>query len=363
MSKKESSIQDPGPFRRTPLQSGVQKITILEEQPDLTSADEMLNSISKPHVDPSDFLFLTLKESGIPHIKDVRIVQGKSTPPHAEMSGLLDIPLLLGEQDITLYVPFSKKTVEVLILTDDYISFLRSYGKFLREAVKIALMKERHITDLEAISRDLTLLRHNIRNALTSALYQLDVLIHGEEEEQKPMAQFAHDNILRASNITGQPLPSLEQALERPAVHLGNHSTLPIIQTVAEHFRNCAQISIEARTEDTATIIDPIHFEQIIYNLLENATKFNDTDSPQIKINIMKMNQRVFIVIKDNGPGIPEEEEELVFQMGYRSKTTEHIPGSGEGLSYCKSLTEIMGGRINLGENPNSKGTVIELEF
>ncbi len=93
--------------------------------------------------------------------------------------------------------------------------------------------------------------------------------------------------------------------------------------------------------------------EQVIYNLLNNATQHTAPDS---KIDIVAMNYSdvLQIRIEDNGKGFPEEEIKKVFNKFYRLKDS-GAGGTGLGLSIVKGFTEAMGGTVSL-ENVSSGG-------
>ncbi len=86
---------------------------------------------------------------------------------------------------------------------------------------------------------------------------------------------------------------------------------------------------------------------QVFLNLIENALKFS-VDSGSIKITMIhKTNQWVEVTICDKGPGIPKNEQERIFLDKVRlPQTSEGTSGFGIGLSVCRRIVEVHGGRI-----------------
>lgn len=104
------------------------------------------------------------------------------------------------------------------------------------------------------------------------------------------------------------------------------------------------------------TITDSLRLEQVLLNLLSNATKFTP-EGGSISLTSTKQNDHIVIKVQDSGPSIPPEEQTKVFQPYYRLKGDKgHIPGTGLGLALCKHLIELHGGTI-WAESQQGKGT------
>lgn len=83
----------------------------------------------------------------------------------------------------------------------------------------------------------------------------------------------------------------------------------------------------------------PVAFKQIIQNLLSNAIKYNDKEITEIIITYDPEIQQ--ITIRDNGPGIPENQEEKIFQMFYTlGQSSRGDSGTGMGLNLVRKLAE-----------------------
>ena len=104
------------------------------------------------------------------------------------------------------------------------------------------------------------------------------------------------------------------------------------------------------------TIADSLRIEQVLLNLLSNATKFTP-EGGSISLTSTKQNDHIVIKVQDSGSSIPLEEQTKVFQLYYRLRDAkEHIPGTGLGLTLCKHLIELHGGTIWV-ESQQSKGS------
>ncbi len=92
---------------------------------------------------------------------------------------------------------------------------------------------------------------------------------------------------------------------------------------------------------------DPIHLSNAIYNLIDNALKYS-LKKPRVKISAVHKNKTLEIVIQDNGIGIDEEIQKLIFNKFYRAQKSNESPGFGIGLSYVKQIIQLHGGTIIL---------------
>ncbi|WP_413315911.1 histidine kinase [Prochlorococcus marinus] len=92
---------------------------------------------------------------------------------------------------------------------------------------------------------------------------------------------------------------------------------------------------------------DQSRMKQVLLNLIENALKFsNDGDTVEITM-LHRTNQWVQISVSDKGPGIPEEEQQRIFLDRVRlPQTSNETSGFGIGLSVCRRIVEVHGGKI-----------------
>lgn len=107
---------------------------------------------------------------------------------------------------------------------------------------------------------------------------------------------------------------------------------------------------------------DKNHFTNVIYNLLDNASKYSK-DQPKIELKTQVRDNNVLISVKDHGIGISPENLKKVFDKLYRVPTgnVHNVKGFGLGLSYVKIITERHGGRVSV-ESQLGKGSTFYIE-
>lgn len=87
--------------------------------------------------------------------------------------------------------------------------------------------------------------------------------------------------------------------------------------------------------------------EEMMGNLMDNACKWA---RKQVSISAETEDNRLLLIVEDDGPGIPEEEIKNVIRRGH--KLDESKPGHGQGLGIVKDIVELYGGTLTLGKSP-----------
>jgi two-component system, OmpR family, sensor histidine kinase KdpD len=91
--------------------------------------------------------------------------------------------------------------------------------------------------------------------------------------------------------------------------------------------------------------LDSVLIEQLLINVLENASKYTPPGSP-IEITATATDAQVIVEVADRGPGIPPGDEQRVFEKFYRADTSSGHRGAGLGLAICRGIAAAHGGRI-----------------
>jgi two-component system sensor histidine kinase MprB len=95
----------------------------------------------------------------------------------------------------------------------------------------------------------------------------------------------------------------------------------------------------------------PATLERAVGNLLDNAAKWSE---PGAEVEVEARDGR--LVVRDHGPGIPDEDLPYVFDRFYRARAARGMPGSGLGLAIVRQVAESHGGEV-VAENADGGGT------
>lgn len=213
---------------------------------------------------------------------------------------------------------------------------------------------------------------HELRTPLTSILGSLRLMQSGA------LGKFDEqiEKIIRIADQNGQKLGTLiTNLLDMDKLLAGkmhvDFKTQPIFPLVVQAISNLDElarqnrITLELLTQDegwTASV-DSIKVHHILTNLLSNAIKFSPADT-KVQIKALSSNQKVRIEILDQGPGIPFNEQDLLFQKFYQidRSNSRQTGGAGLGLAISKELVDLMRGTIGVRSEPG-KGSCFYVEF
>jgi signal transduction histidine kinase len=85
---------------------------------------------------------------------------------------------------------------------------------------------------------------------------------------------------------------------------------------------------------------------RLFQNLIGNALKYHGLEAPEVQVSASESQGDWLFAVKDNGIGIGAADRERVFELFQRLPRTQELPGTGIGLTICRSIVEHHGGRI-----------------
>jgi len=119
----------------------------------------------------------------------------------------------------------------------------------------------------------------------------------------------------------------------------------PLVEKKSQTLSSSADHSLAVHADAT-------RFKQILMNLVANAIKFTP-EGGRIELMAQQVDRQVRVMVRDNGPGIPKEEQVRIFDAFYRlRKSGETAEGTGLGLAITESLVKLQGGSLALDSEP-----------
>lgn len=109
--------------------------------------------------------------------------------------------------------------------------------------------------------------------------------------------------------------------------------------------------------------LDPVLFEQVLFNLFDNAAKYTPRHSA-IELRARREDGTVRLDVMDEGMGVPASDLECIFDKFHRVHSADRRrPGTGLGLAICRGFVEAMGGTITAGNRADHGGAIFTLTF
>lgn len=268
-------------------------------------------------------------------------------------TGSLFVPLEGNNETVGVFVYTPEKPrklsldQEVLLLSvcgQLGLSIERHFAdKRLREAERVLESEKLHQTLLNSIS-------HEMRTPLTAIMGAAATLQGPVAQELVQASERLNrviENLLDMSRLEGGAL----------ALKLEWHDLQDLIGVVLNRLRKNLErheVKVDFPSDIPLLYIDFRLFEHALINIVYNATLYTPPGS-KIHIEASADSEKVFLAIEDNGPGLPAESVDKIFDKFYRVTGTA-AGGIGLGLSIAKSIVELHHGNIHV-ENRVSGGT------
>lgn len=168
--------------------------------------------------------------------------------------------------------------------------------------------------------------------------------IEAIDSEADRMKKLVEQMLLLAKN---------KQSAEMKRVDLGALSETTITTFQRAYSR---ELYFQKNAEDSIVHGNEDQLEQVIYILIENAIKYS---SDKINVSLSKINNDVFFQVRDYGDGIPEAEQERIFDRFYRvdKARSRDTGGSGLGLAIANIITEEHSGELSVSSKPGEGST------
>ncbi|MBA4389798.1 MAG: histidine kinase [Syntrophus sp. (in: bacteria)] len=226
-----------------------------------------------------------------------------------------------------------------LAITRMHLAIEAEQAKWLAESEKL------HRALLNSVSHDLRTPLASITGAVTELLSAGDLY---NAESRTTLLGTIREGALRMNRFVANLLDMarLESGILEPNREWCDISD--IVGVALKEVRDMLpedRLYIEVPTEVQLIRVDFSLIEQVLINLLENATKYSPPES-NISITVSITQGELRVEIGDSGSPIPAGDHLRIFDKFYRLHSSKHMTGTGLGLSICKGIIEAHGGKI-----------------
>ena len=294
-----------------------------------------------------------------------------------QLRSLVAVPLTVGEQSLGVLGTYSDRHAA---FDADAVRLLEAFGAQAATALTNARLYDEAWRGREAAEREQQRLReleqmkdeflstaaHELRTPLTTirmaaglALEQMELLASRAASEGPGINPRLLD-LLRLIAAGSERMQALVNSLldltrleqGRTALNLAELDLREVVETAAA----ATQPLFASKNQQLTTHLPEAHYrvrgdrerlEQVLINLLSNAHKYSPPGA-QVEVRGRRLDNECQLLVRDNGPGVPADERELIFERFYRSSRHREagIPGTGLGLPIARTIAQLHRGRL-----------------
>ena len=247
-------------------------------------------------------------------------------------------------------------TLDLTIMLDSYQeSYASEIRDFERQAMEGKLARAQHLAEVGQLAASLA---HEIKNPLAGISGAIQV-IGDSLSEDSPYKSIVGDILGQISRLDATVKDLLLYARptppERKDVKMGDLIT----RLISVLHEEPALRNLDVRFNDSEAIAyaDERQLEQLLMNLILNAAHAS-TDATTIEVEAIESADRLTLVVKDRGTGMPEEVRKKALEPFFTTKAK----GTGLGLAICRRIAESHGGTVAIESHPG-QGTVVTVEL
>lgn len=214
-----------------------------------------------------------------------------------------------------------------------------------------ALNKERELSELK--SRFVSMASHEFRTPLSTILSAANLIARqnepGKEDKRLKNVDRIKSSVKNLIDILNEFL-SIGR-LEEGEMHMKKEvfDLMDFMKTIIQELQHVQkpgqQVQLTSDREVIQVNLDKQFTRNVFLNLLSNALKYSPHHKP-VDLIITTEGSSLVVVIKDQGIGIPEDEQQNLFNLFFRARNVTNIEGTGLGLPIVKKYIELMHGKI-----------------
>ena len=269
----------------------------------------------------------------------------------------LGLPLLLGGKNIGALVfvrfggpPFSDDQIHLAEFIALHVTQVLEHKRLVERVAH--LEAERRLVQLQ--SDFIATVSHELKTPLgfikgyATTLLRNDA--HWNPDTQNEFLNIINEETDRLTELVDNLLDSSRLQSGTLDIELKNVDLSALVGENIERLRiRYPELKIQWTPRDHDFIIeaDPKRLSQVLENLVGNAAKY--APEPPLQIWLNDKETDVELVVKDNGPGVSNEDQKMIFKRFFRtSEAKEKVRGSGLGLYICKQIVQAHHGKISI---------------
>jgi signal transduction histidine kinase len=283
----------------------------------------------------------------------------RDAPEHADLyraTGIHAIaaaPITAGDRQLGVLVVYAARPP---LFTDDVLSLVGLLSEqaalvlrgqqLLLEAAQVRAMAE-----MTRLKDDfLSVVAHDVRTPLTTILLNAELMEQALEKSSTNARRAAslRTEALRLKQLVEDYL-DVVRADEVRHVRLEEHDLVALVLQAVDGVGNAGRRVAVGGEASLAGSFDGPRIQQLVQNLVSNGMKYSDPDDP-VLVEVAADGDDAVLSVTDQGIGIPESDQALLFERFHRGQNTDdrRYGGLGLGLYICRQIAEEHGGTISV---------------
>jgi hypothetical protein len=236
----------------------------------------------------------------------------------------------------------------------------------LIEKLKISLNKEKELNNLK--TKFIALASHEFKTPLSAILSSTELMNKYADLEN---VEKRKEHLEKVKVMIGRLNGMLDDFLTLENIEMGiikPDFTLFKINELVSYIKQNTTLLLKKNQvlnfkfpADESIYHDKKIINIILSNLLYNAIKYSN-ESSNIEVKISTNETNIYFSVKDNGIGIPKNEQNLIFNRFFRAKNAMYFPGTGIGLNIVKGYINNLNGNISF-KSIENKGTIFKVQL
>ncbi len=209
------------------------------------------------------------------------------------------------------------------------------------------------------------MLAHDLRSPLSAAFMAIETLEIAKSNSQmikdlhveKQMFQQARNQFRTINRMITDILQSSKNVDAQLSMHFNQLNLQSLCHEIIGQYKETTTQKTLLFDYDIPQNLPPVYADvnlirQVITNLLDNAIKYTPKNGKVSLSVVHRTSQKMQVTIADNGPGIPEEKQELIFEGHFRLQRDQAKDGYGIGLTVCRKIITAHYGQIWVESEP-----------
>ncbi len=282
-------------------------------------------------------------------LDDLQAVSVRGEPTGAPEGGIAFMPLRMGVRSVGAIGVIGKLSRETLEAIGSLIAVAIEHAGAIEKLSRAEAAHENERLRsalLDAVTHDFRTPLTSIKAAATGLASEVQL----DQQQRHELLSVIQEEADRLNRLIGEASEMAQLDAGQVQLHIELRNIQDALQLAMEESKPALAshpVSIALPPGLPKVRMDVHRMAEVLRHLLENAAKYAPAASP-IHISAERVDRRVHLSVADEGPGIDDFEQSLIFEKFYRGRGQRSVQGTGMGLAIARAIVEAHGGTIDV---------------